>query len=162
MAVEMVMGEGEDAKATILKKFADDTKWGAVVETAQDRACFQEGIDKLQEWAQKWQMAFNSDKCHILHMGEHNQKFKYQLGGEDLVTVSFEKDVGVLVSKDLKPSLQCARAATKANQVLGQISRGVSYRDKSTFLRLCKTYVQPHLEYCQAAWYPELSNAFHP
>ena len=81
MAVEMVMGEGEDAKATILKKFADDTKWGAVVETAQDRACFQEGIDKLQEWAQKWQMAFNSDKCHILHMGEHNQKFKYQLGG---------------------------------------------------------------------------------
>ena len=26
MAVDMVMGEGEDAKATILKKFADDTK----------------------------------------------------------------------------------------------------------------------------------------
>ena len=25
MAVEMVMGEGEDTKATILKKFADDT-----------------------------------------------------------------------------------------------------------------------------------------
>ena len=81
MAVEMVMGEGEDTKATILKKFADDTKWGAVVKSAQDRACFQEGIDKLQEWAHKWQMAFNSDKCHIMHMGEHNQKFKYQLGG---------------------------------------------------------------------------------
>ena len=154
MAVEMVMGDGEDAKATILKKFADDTKWGAVVETAQDRACFQTGIDQLQEWAQKWQMAFNSDKCHILHMGEQNQKFKYQLGGEDLEAVSFEKDVGVLVSNDLKPSLQCARAATKANQVLGQISRGVSYRDKNTFLRLYKTYVRPHLEYCQAAWSP--------
>ena len=52
-----------------------------MVKSAQDRACFQEGIDKLQEWAQKWQMAFNSDKCHIIHMGEHNQKFKYQLGG---------------------------------------------------------------------------------
>ena len=32
------MGKGEDVKATILKKFADDTKWGAVVETAQDMA----------------------------------------------------------------------------------------------------------------------------
>ena len=103
------------------------------METAQDRACFQTGIDKLQEWAQKWQMAFNSDKCHILHMGKQNQKFKYQLGGEDLEAVSFEKDVGILVSNDLKPSLHCARAATKANQVLGQISRGVSYRDKNTF-----------------------------
>ena len=75
--------------------------------TAQDRACFQEGIEKLQEWAQKWQMAFNTDKCHILHMGEHNQNFKYQLGGEDLETVSFEKDVGVLVSvpeQPLKPT----------------------------------------------------------
>ena len=124
MAVEMVMGSGEDAKATILKKFADDTKWGAVVETAQDMACFQTGIDKLQEWADKWQMAFNADKCHILHMGEQNRKFKYQLGGSDLETVAFEKDVGVLVSNDLKPSLQCARAAAKANQVVRQISRG--------------------------------------
>ena len=75
-------------------------------------------------------------------------------GGEDLETVSFEKDVGVLVSNDLKPSLQCARAASKANQVLGQISRGVSYRDKTTFLKLYKVYVRPHLEYCQAAWSP--------
>ena len=66
----------------------------------------------------------------------------------------FEKDVGVLINDDLKPSLQCAKAAGKANQVLGQISRGVSYRDKDTLLRLYKTYVRPHLEYCQAAWSP--------
>ena len=51
------------------------------METAQDMACFQTGIDRLQEWADKWQMAFNVDKCHILHMGEKNKKFKYQLGG---------------------------------------------------------------------------------
>jgi hypothetical protein len=61
MAVDLVMRVEEDAKVTILKKFADDTKGGAVVETAQDRACFQAGIDRFQEWAQKWQMAFNSD-----------------------------------------------------------------------------------------------------
>ena len=57
-------------------------------------------------------MAFNVDKRHILHIGEHNKEFKYQLGGRDLETVKFKKDVGVLVSNDLKPSLQCASAWT--------------------------------------------------
>ena len=48
-------------------------------------------------------------------MGEQNQRFKYQLGGKDLEAVNLEKDVGVIVSNDLKPSLQCARAAARAN-----------------------------------------------
>ena len=138
------MDRGNEANANILKKFADDTKWGAVVQTAQDSACFQTGIDRLQDWADKWQLAFNVDKCHILDMEEHNRGFKFQLGGRDLETAKYEKDVRVLVSSDLKPTLQCARAASKANQVLGQISRGITY----------ETYVRPHLEYCQAAWSP--------
>ena len=56
------------------------------------------------------------------------------------------------VNDDFKPSLQCVRAEAKANQVLGQISRGVTFRDKDTFVRMYKTYVSSHLEYCQAAW----------
>ena len=47
MAVDMVMGGGGELKSTIIKKFADDTKWGAVVESAEDRACFQAGLDRL-------------------------------------------------------------------------------------------------------------------
>ena len=76
------------------------------------------------------------------------------VGGRDLETAKCEKDVVVLVSNYLKPSLQCARAASKANKVLGKISKGITYRDKVTFLKLYKTYLRPHLEYCQAAWSP--------
>ena len=154
MAVDMVMESGGEEKSTIIKKFADDTKWGSVVESAEDRANFQTGLDALQQWADTWQMSYNVDKCHILHVGKKNKKYEYRLGGRNLEATSWEKDVGVIISDDLKPSLQCARAATKANQVLGQISRGVCYRDKDTFLRLYKTYVRPHLEYCQSAWSP--------
>ena len=99
-------------------------------------------------------MKYNVDKCHILHLGKDNMKYEYQLGGMTLETSKYEKDVGVIINDDLKPSLQCARAAAKANQVLGQITRGVCYRDKDTMLKLYKTYVRPHLEYCQAAWSP--------
>ena len=83
-------------------------------------------------------------------------RHEYKLGSRTLEASKWKKDVGVIINDDLKPSLQCARAAAKANQVLGQIARGVSYRDKETMLRLYKTYVRPHLEYCQAAWSPWL------
>ena len=154
LAVDMTMAAGGEQRGSIIKKFADDTKWGRVVESAEDRACFQAGLDSLQAWADTWQMQYNVDKCHILHVGKNNRRHEYQLGGVTLESSKYEKDVGVIINDDLKPSLQCARAAAKANQVLGQISRGVCFRDKDTMLRLYKTYVRPHLEYCQAAWSP--------
>ena len=55
---------------------------------------------------------------------------------------------------NLKPSLLCAKAAQKANRVSGQLTRGVSYRDKECFMRLYQTYVRSHLEYAVAAWSP--------
>ena len=76
------------------------------------------------------------------------------MGGQELKASEFEKDIGVLIQRNLKPSLQCAKAAKTANMVLGQISRAVSYRDKGTFLKLFCTYVRPHLDYCSAAWCP--------
>ena len=87
-------------------------------------------------------MMFNAIKCHILHLGNGNKKFECVMDGQVLEAVEFEKDVGVLVHESLKPSLQCSRAAEKANQVLGQLSRAVTYRDKQTFLKLYRVYVR--------------------
>ena len=75
------------------------------------------------------------------------KKFSYTTNGVQLEEIEVEKDVGVLITTDLKPSKQCSAAAGKANGVLGQISRGVKYRDKKTFIQLYKVYVRPHLEY---------------
>ena len=65
-----------------------------------------------------------------------------------------EKDVGIIVTSNLKPSAQAASAARKANFALGQLARGVTYRDRSTFIRLYKTFVLPHLCYAAPAWSP--------
>ena len=71
-----------------------------------------------------------------------------------LETTVEEKDVGVMIRNDLKPSSQCAKAAKKANSVLGQMARAFHYRDKDTWPRLYKTYIRCHLEYCVQAWSP--------
>ena len=44
--------------SSVLKKFADDTKWGMVVENMHDRMMFQQGLDNLMEWSNEWQMLF--------------------------------------------------------------------------------------------------------
>ena len=73
-----------------------------------------------------------------------------------LATTKEEKDLGVIMTDKLSPSVQCAKAAKTANAVLGQISRAFHYRDKQIFTGLYKQYVRPHLEYAVQAWSPWL------
>ena len=75
-------------------------------------------------------------------------------GGQILEETTEEKDVGVIISNTLKPSAHCAKAAKKANQVLGQMSRGLHFRDKYTWIRLYCQYCRCHLDYCSQAYSP--------
>ena len=138
----------------LVKKFADDTKCYMVVKSEQDKVRFQTMLQKLENWGTEWQMLFNMDKCHVIHAGKHNPQFEYVWGGRDLVVTEAEKDVGVMVTSNLKPAVQCANAAKKANMVLGQIARGVTYRDRVTFIKLYQVFVLPHLSYAVQAWAP--------
>jgi len=143
-----------EVTSSVLLKFADDTKVGRVLENEVQRAELQGTIDRLVAWSTEWQMLFNGAKCHILHLGAKNAKFEYTMAGTKLEAVEYEKDVGVLVHPSLKPSMQCARAAARANGILGQLSRAITYRDRNTFLRLYKVYARPHLEYAVVCWSP--------
>jgi ribonuclease P/MRP protein subunit RPP40 len=135
-------------------KFADDTKGGRKVASIEDRDKLQQALDCLCDWAEKWGMSFNVSKSKVMHVGLHNQEYEYHMRGTKLCTTEEEKDIGVAVTKYLKPSAQCSKAAGRATAVLGQIRRNFHYRDRHTFLRLYKQYVRPHLEFASPAWSP--------
>ena len=78
-----------------------------VVENQYDRLQFQQGLDKLMVWSAEWQMLFNVAKCHIIHAGRGNNGYQYTMNGRALHEVESEKDVGVLLHKSFRPSLQC-------------------------------------------------------
>ena len=65
-----------------------------------------------------------------------------------------ERDLGVIVSNDLKAHRQCVEAKNKAEKMLGIIKRNVSYKSKEVVTKLYNSYVRPHLEYCIQAWRP--------
>ena len=47
-----------------------------------------------------------------------------------------------------------ALCVSKANQMLCWISRNIISREKSIMLRVYKTLIRPHLEYCVQLWNP--------
>ena len=107
-------------------------------------------------WADKWGMSFNVSKCKVMHVGRNNQEYEYTMRGQKLEKTDEERDIGVMVTKNLKPSAQCEKAAGRAMPVLNQLKRNFHYRDRHTFLRLYKQYVRPHLEFSVQAWSPWL------
>jgi hypothetical protein len=141
----------------LIFKFADDTKGAKTIESVVDREKMQEALDCLCDWADKWGMAFNIAKCKVMHLGRNNPEYEYTMRGVRLGTTEEERDIGVIVTKNLKPSAQCSKAAGRALTVLGQIRRNFHYRDRHIFLRLYKQYVRPHLEFATPSWTPWLA-----
>ena len=145
-----------DVVKVIMKKFADDTKAGRIINTPEDRDRFQEDLNNLFKWAEEWQMLFNIGKCKVMHLGNKNSLYKYHMNGVELEVTDKEKDVGVYILPSLKPSVQVAKAAKKANQVLGQLLRTFTFRDKVHFVQLYVQRVRCLMEYAVQSWNPWL------
>ena len=143
-------------EGNILNKFADDTKVAQVIRSDADRDSLQAALDRLVTWSNLWGMEFNVAKCKVMHVGRGNPEHNYSMNGQQLGVTVEERDLGVIMSKNLKPAAQCAKAAKTAQVVLGQISRSFQYRDKLTFVQLYKQYVGPYLEFSSQTWSPWL------
>ena len=131
-------------------KFADDSKIAGNVSNSQGLFSLLRDLDRLISWAEKWQMEFNTDKCKVLHIGKNNSNFAYEMQGQWLETSDRERDLGVIVSNDLKTHRQCV----EASRMLAIINKNVSYKSKEVITKLYNSYVRPHLEYCIQAWRP--------
>jgi len=79
----------------------------------------QRDIDRMQSWAEKWQMEFNLEKWEAIHFGRTNLNAEYRVNGRTLGSVEEQRDLGVL-----KVATQVDRAVKKAYGVLAFISRG--------------------------------------
>ena len=68
-----------------MSKFADDTKLCHKSRNPDDIMELQEDINKLVEWANKWQISFNVDKCSVMHIGHSNMKSSYNMSMQLIV-----------------------------------------------------------------------------
>ncbi|MGL5622948.1 RNA-directed DNA polymerase, partial [Cetobacterium sp.] len=122
--------------------FADDVKI-AGEELKKD-------IEVVKRWSLEWDLPLNHEKCQILGIDKEN----IHGAPNPYPCVSEVKDLGVMITKDLKVARQCLYAASKARTELFRLCATISCKRSEIFLPLYKTIVRPHLEYCVQAWSP--------
>ena len=141
-----------------ISMLADDAKLFSSINDDLDSQGLQNDLNKLQAWAQMWQLRFNASKCKVMHLGKKNAERCYNMkDGPINVTLgasTCEKDLGVHVDNKLKFNVQAEVAANKGNKILGIIRRSFTYLDRDIMTQLFKALVRPHLEYGNSVWSP--------
>ena len=112
--------------------FADDTKMASAINPARtiaDSLSLQNDIDSAFRWAFTWLMQLNPTKCKVMHLGKRNPNLNYSVPNQEnttrlpLESTSHERDLGVIISSNLKLSLQCKKAAEKASSIYGRLKK---------------------------------------
>ncbi|CAH8478349.1 unnamed protein product [Schistosoma guineensis] len=86
-----------------------------------------------------------------MHIG-HGNSYRNTIESKPLPCVQEHKDLGVILSHDLKTTTHCKAAAVKGFRALWSLRRAFKSFDEGTFRILYPIYVRPHLKYCiQAA-----------
>ena len=132
--------------------FADDTK--IYSDPLSDGYSLHRDLQVLDEWTQIWQLPLNTAKCTVLHIGANNPMNDLRLNNTSLVKVTQQKDLGVIISNDLKWVTHIAKVVKKANVIIALIRRAFQDKSPETILKLYKSHVRPILEYANSIWSP--------
>jgi len=139
-----------------LSKFADDTKLCKRAMREEDKIAMQEDLNKLMAWSETWQMNFNVSKCAVMHLGCNNIESNYKMGEADLSCVSDQRDLGVIITDDLKWGRQCDEAFKRASRTIGFVNRNFHCRNKEIIIPIYKAMIRPLVEFAVQFWSPHL------
>jgi len=79
-----------------------------------------------------------------MHIGK-NIDYEYSMNGVVLESVEAEMDIGIMM-------IWKHPASAYANKILGMIYRTIVNKQSDIMVKLYKSLVRPHVEYCTAAW----------
>ena len=90
-----------------------------------DCEILQSDLHNLVQWCSNWKMDLNLSKCAVSHMSRNRQPihYDYELLGHSIKVVDAQKDLGVVLSSDLKWNKHVDITSSKANRMLGFVRR---------------------------------------
>jgi len=98
--------------------FADNIKLWRTIKTTNDNQILQRDLDALMNWSNTYLLKFNPQKCKLMCIGAGSAQREHYLqeetGKYKLQETAEERDLGVMVMRNLHSRVQCSKAATKA------------------------------------------------
>lgn len=146
---------GDNCNSAI-RLFADDTILYSIIESTLDAGQLQLDLSTIEQWAKKWLMQFNPNKCFVMRVTRksHPIIFDYKLMGHTLESASHYPYLGVELSSSLDWSHHIDMKTNKANRTLGFLKRNLGKCPESIKELSYKSLVRPHLEYASTVWDP--------
>ena len=138
--------------------YADDAKR---FDIGSNFVNLQAAVDKLSTWLQKRLLDLAASKCDhlcVTHARLTAPDNSFYIGRHKIRNVSFVKDLGIFIGKDLKFSYHINCILRSASLCTYQILRSFSTKNVWILLQAFMCYVRPKLEYCTCVWNLYLKN----
>lgn len=134
--------------------FADDAKL-----FSPNMTTLQDSLNQLSSWTKAFQLPLAPHKCYLLQIKKPSttcQSSSIFLNNIELQSTNHIKDLGIIVSSNLKWDKHVNSVYSKASSRSYHIMKSFKTKNISTLIKLFNTYVRPLLEYNTPVWSPYL------
>ena len=140
--------------------YADDTTLSATGKTQEDiKAKLQLALDRLKKWCKSNGMVINTTKTKVMLITTKQRKshlennlFSLTYENDDISSTSNEKILGVHVDDTLDWTFHIDNISKKIKTNLWLLSRIKAFLTLEHRVQFYKTYIQPHIDYCNVIW----------
>ena len=153
----------KDIKSNV-KFFADDTMLYSIVKNPSISAAeLNHDLEKINQWAKQWKMAFNPDpnkQANEVLFSCKTKKVDHPpifFNGSPVVKVSETKHLGLILQSKLSFEKHLTEKIKKAKKIIGIIKHLNLLLPFRTLNQMYKSLVRPHLDYCDIIYHiPQL------
>lgn len=145
--------------SSTIRLFADDSVIYRHIENEYDQHRLQEDLQRVFEWAKKWDMEFNLNKCtHLCVTLRRNPwPHTFNINQQAIPQKESCKYLGVTIKQDLNWNTHSEQVRAKASKSLGLVRRTLGACSREVKEAAYMTLVRPQLEYATCAWNPHTS-----
>ena len=156
----------KDIKSNV-KFFADDTMLYSIVkDPTQSASDLNHDLEKINQWANQWKMAFNPDPNKQANEVLFSCKTKsvdhpqISFNGFPVVQVKETKHLGLVLQFKLNFEKHLFEKMKKAKRIIGMIKHLNYLLPLKTLNQMYKSLVRPHLDYCDIIYH--IPQTVHP
>ena len=137
-----------------IQLYADDAKLYYCVPKNGINGFLQRDIDAVASWMEYWQLDLAISKCFAMRIGAPVVDRPYSISGAPIPFVNSCKDLGILISSNLKFHEQTGSVVNRATRMVNVILSNFVSKDPNLLLRMFNIYVLSIMSYACEVWYP--------